>query len=141
MNVILFILFAVLMWPLTYFGAKKTFNFNVKILKIILVVIAFILTIYFIMIIIFIAGQLAIQTFCRVLAEVNKGNGKILDELPMNFTNFNKLVIKECTVGTDGDLLKYAHLYMTPANYMYNVNIQTIYPGFLDYSQFISVYP
>jgi len=56
-------------------------------------------------------------TFCRVLAEVNKGNASIIDELPTNFTNYNKVVLKECLFGHDGSLLKYAHMYSNSSNY------------------------
>ena len=60
---------------------------------------------------------MALATFCRVLAEVNKGNAAIIDELPTNFTNYNKVVLKECLFGQDGSLLKYAHMYSNSSNY------------------------
>ncbi len=73
-------------------------------------------------------------TFCAVLAQVNLNNTAILDQIPLTFINYNKLIIKECTVGLDGDLLKYAYMYQNGQNYNYNFDIQQIYPGLIDYT-------
>ncbi len=98
-------------------------------LKIVLFIIGFFVVIFVIMVIFILVGVTALSTFCHVLKEVNSGNVNILDELPLNYTNFNKLIIKECVGGPDGNLLKYSHLYMNSDNYMYNIDIQNVYPG------------
>lgn len=42
---------------------------------------------------------------------MNLNNTAILDQIPFNFTNFNKIIIKECTSGLDGNLMKYAYMF------------------------------
>jgi hypothetical protein len=80
-------------------------------------------------------------TFCTVLGQVNQGNVGILDKLPMTFRNYNKLVIKECTAGPDGDLMKYSYMFQNGAIYDYNYDIRTIFGGFNDYTKFVAMYP
>ncbi len=83
---------------------------------------------------------MAISTFCFVLSEVNNGNTAILDTLPTNFTNYNKLIIKECTTGRDGDLLKYSNMYSESSLFQYNTDIRSNLYSMYDYLYFLGNY-
>lgn len=111
------------------------------VVKVLLAVCAFWVCVYAIMIIILMAGQTAMATFCTVLAHINRGEVEILDKIPLRFRNYNKLIIKECIIGPDGNLGKYAYMFQNGLSYAYNYDIQQIYPGLTNYYQFIAEYP
>lgn len=109
-------------------------------MKSMLGIIGFFIIFYVVMVILILAGQAAMATFCTVLEEINLNRTEILDKIPLKFVRYNKIIIKECVNGLDGDLLKYAYMFQSGSNYAFNFDIQTIYPGITDYYKFISSY-
>lgn len=141
LTIILSILFIVLFVVSCIFSVRKNYTFSIMGLKVILAIVAFFVMWYCIMVIILMAGQAALATFCYVLGQVNQGNLDILDKIPFTFRNYNKLIIRECTAGPDGDLFKYSYMFQDGLHYDYNYDLRTVYPGFINYQKFLAMYP
>lgn len=110
-TIIMLIIFCIILCALCQFSRDTNYKFSTTVLKVLLCILGFCITVYVAMVMLLLAGSGALQTFCTVLAQVNLNNTAILDQIPLQFTRYNKLIIKECTAGLDGDLLKYAYMY------------------------------
>jgi hypothetical protein len=116
-----------LMYALFRFCTDNTFTHNTIILKVLLGVIVFLILCYGFLVIITLAGEVAIGAFCTVLREVNMGNSTMLDQLPAKYTVYSKIILKECTQGLNGRLEKYFPVYATTTNTVANGFVPEFY--------------
>lgn len=61
----------------------------------------------------------------------------MLDQLPVKYTSYTKVILKECTQGFNGRIEKYFPLYATSANSDANFYITKIFNGLREYDIFM----
>lgn len=107
----------------------RNFNF----LKILLAVLGFFLVWYAILTIILLAGSASISSFCNILANVNQGNWRYIDNLNINWPGNSRHLLKECTVGKSGDVWNFQSLWPDISKAPNAADIKNIILGVLNY--------
>ena len=97
MIILIFLCFGYIMVVLGRYHSNTNFTTNLLGAKIALFLGTMFIIVYGCVIIITLSGYAGIATFCSVLREVNSGNKTIIDQLPLAYTSYTKIILKECT--------------------------------------------